>query len=804
MYLLRQIGFATLIGVLLVSSSWSKKPATDKLDCRLKSLIGETQSTSVRSSMLRHETWFSGKQVKVEIRLNVLAEKVIDRLEAVGLKVSAHYAGLVSGTISRDRLRDLASLDFVSTVYPAFKPYRITPDRFVSNQKRDLYDDEMETSFPYQGEGVASLHADIVQDNNPSFDGSGVKVGIISDSFGLVSESTPVYADIDEDGIDDIVGTDSQLLGELPITVGILEEAIPEYDEEGNPWNADEGRAMAEIVHEMAPGAKLYFHAAFNNGRAGTAAAIEKLAAAGCTVITDDTFYLDEPMFQDGEIAQAIDRVSTASDVIFITAAGNQDVNTIYTQYYDIDPENNNEEWSKIPNEADFHNWDRVFGPSQYFPVTVLPGIEVRATLHWENPFSGLLGEGASTDYDVYVFDSDFNLISVADNNQGTPESPSGDPWEIFDFGPFFDDAETPQVIYIAVDKHHGPAVPFKMVFFAANEYIKLTGNRFDHSIQFGRNQSKQAVSVAAVNVFENSSGGELLDDPHVIDPTFYSSKGGTIRILFSPEGEKLSEPEFRFSPHVSSVDGANNSFFGGYGDDGDDLPNFWGTSAASPHLAGIVAMMRQAAPGLISSEIRQLLMDSAIDIFDPGVDSFTGHGMVYADVAVQAALNKQAEIDPSQPPITINTPTPAPPTPTPTVTPAATATPLVPLDSVIVTDNLDTYQDLSGGLDIDPADQRELVIRVNMDLTDIVDIHIYISVDGEESVYLGRIATIEDQYFVWKESQSVTIAKPFQDGPQGNHTYTFSVYLLTESKNPPHYGPFETGPVDYYVGDSE
>ena len=70
----------------------------------------------------------------------------------------------------------------------------------------------------------------------------------------------------------------------------------------------DEGRAMLQIVHDVAPGADLAFHTAYT-GFAGFANGIVDLANAGARVIADDVIYLGEPMFMDGVIAQAVDQI---------------------------------------------------------------------------------------------------------------------------------------------------------------------------------------------------------------------------------------------------------------------------------------------------------------------------------------------------------------------------------------------------------------------------------------------------------------------------------------------------------------
>ena len=76
-----------------------------------------------------------------------------------------------------------------------------------------------------------------------------------------------------------------------------------------------------QIIHDVAPGAKEMFHTAFN-GEADFAQGIIDLQQAGARVIFDDVLYYNEPMFQDGIIAQAVDTVK-ASGVAYFSAAGN-------------------------------------------------------------------------------------------------------------------------------------------------------------------------------------------------------------------------------------------------------------------------------------------------------------------------------------------------------------------------------------------------------------------------------------------------------------------------------------------------
>ncbi len=84
---------------------------------------------------------------------------------------------------------------------------------------------------------------------------------------------------------------------------------------------SDEGRAMLQVVHDVAPGASLAFHTAVE-GESDFANGIVALAAAGAKVIADDVGYFDEPFFQPSLVEQAIDQVN-GQGVAYFVAAGN-------------------------------------------------------------------------------------------------------------------------------------------------------------------------------------------------------------------------------------------------------------------------------------------------------------------------------------------------------------------------------------------------------------------------------------------------------------------------------------------------
>jgi subtilisin family serine protease len=129
-----------------------------------------------------------------------------------------------------------------------------------------------------------------------------------------------------------------------------------------------------------------------------------------------------------------------------------------------------------------------------------------------------------------------------------------------------------------------------------------------------------------------------------------FSSAGGA-PILFSVSGTRLATPVVRQKPDFVAADGGNDTFLGftlaSDGITGGKLntttaacqnnpsyPNFFGTSAATPHVASIAALMLQANPAVTPTEIYQALRTSALPMATPSPNFESGYGFVQADAA--------------------------------------------------------------------------------------------------------------------------------------------------------------------------
>ncbi|MDZ5649079.1 S8 family serine peptidase [Nitrospirillum sp. BR 11828] len=441
-------------------------------------------------------------------------------------------------------------------------------------------------------------------------DGTGLKIGIISDSFNL---KTQMGADIAN--------------GELPTDTKIVTEGV-----RGN----DEGRAMAQIIHDVAPGASIEFVAASQTSTEihDMANAILQLAADGAKIIVDDWMIRDETTYQDSEITQAIQKV-VSEGVVYVTAAGNNS-NRGYEAAF-------NAAAGPVTigsNTVILHQ----FAPGQdYIPVTIGANSSVSFRLQWDDPAASVSpGHGAQSNLDVLVYDDQNNLLfAAAQQNIG------GDPLESF----FLTTQGSPVTFHIKVALNGGPPPSdFKLMALDENAPVQfgaLASNTNAGTI-FGHMGSDAAITVGAVNYQDTPAFGAAAPTSEPFSST------GTSLVTYGVDGQRLATPRVQPGVTVSGPDGGDNTFFG-TDTDGDGLPNFLGTSAAAPHVAGLTALMLQADPALSPTDVKSLLQDSAIpmtDRYNPGAPAGSnptaGAGLVQG-TAVDFAATGVIENDQAQ-----------------------------------------------------------------------------------------------------------------------------------------------------------
>ena len=479
-------------------------------------------------------------------------------------------------------------------------------------------------------QGDQAMRADLAR-NKFDVDGSSVTVGILSDSYDNLNGERAAILSGDLPGTDNPLGntTGVKVLQELPPT-------NPSF-----PFSIDEGRGIAELIHDVAPGSALAFHTAFGgqpifaNGIIDLAKEV-KDGGAGADVIVDDVINFFEPMFQDGIIAQAVDTV-VEQGVAYFSSAGN-DARDAYESTFTPS--------GQFLFGRELHDFDPGPGVDFFQSITVPVGAQFIASFQWSSPFFSVSGgAGSPNDLDIILFDSTgtIPLTGSIDSNIG------GDAVEVFGF--FNDESfELGTEFNIAILNFDGPDPEFmKYVLFDSGGDVTIDEFDTASGTLYGHANANGAEAVGAAFYQDTPEFGQ---DPPLLES--FSSAGPT-PILFDTDGTSTFEE--RRKPEIVGPDGTNTTFFPPppFSNDveGDGFPNFFGTSASAPHAAAVAALMLEAVPGASPEDIYQALETTALDMddpstpgFDKGFDFASGYGFIQAKEAIKSLLGKLPDDD--------------------------------------------------------------------------------------------------------------------------------------------------------------
>ena len=577
-------------------------------------------------------------------------------LVGLGLQHAAVYSNDVGGWLPVAQLEAAAARGEVAAIRAAMPHTRTGP---VATQ------------------GDFAQRSSVVRASFPTLIGTGVTVGVLSDSFNCYAayaaagpSVVPVsgYDGYAYNGFTANYATDVST-GALPAGVNVLEEPYmnncldyTENDSAGQPIAlpfSDEGRAMLQIVHSVAPGASLAFYTA-DNSEADFASGIAALAAAGAKVIADDVGYFDEPYFQDGIVAQAVDAVE-AQGVAYFSAAGNDGA----LSYQNTAPSFTTVSTSGSNTGESLLNFDTTGATNTTsLPVTIPaipPGDFVAVVVEWDQPYvTGAPNSGGATSsIDICVtggtgsdtiIDYDSDVVSCTG-----PSAAGGDPYQIILIGNPASAAgntqeQTFNITVGLASNANGKVAPNRIIVSVEDDGLGSTINSFatnGATIQ-GHPGAAGAAAVGAAFYFDTPQCGTT---PAKLES--FSSEGGA-PVLFDVNGVRLATPVIRQKPDFVGPDGVNNTFLGftlasaNYtGANGlltttvaacqnyPSYPNFFGTSAATPHAAGIAALMLQANAAATPSQIYGSLRDSALPMSGTTPNFNSGYGFVQADAAL-------------------------------------------------------------------------------------------------------------------------------------------------------------------------
>jgi Subtilase family len=441
-------------------------------------------------------------------------------------------------------------------------------------------------------EGVVVLKTKLV--NKLGIKGDGITVGVLSDSFNtayLNTQNPPVTT-----------AAQDVKTGDLPV-VNVLED----FDNQGL-GGTDEGRAMCQIVYDCAPHCNLAFATAAASEVDFANNIVALRGQANCDVIVDDVGYSDDPVFSDGFLAQAVNTVATSTSLpghpaVYCSSAGNEGDNGYVNPYSNLSDNfvraagnHGNLNLAQVDpalTAGGWHNWNPNGGKEPSTTI-IVPGAPspYNLFLQWDDAFDE--AHGITTNFNILVFDSAGNYhpelsgtsdaFSIQEAYQQTGNLLLGTTYQIAITRTTKKDPLAPPP----------PATHQVSIQTFLDGIGNISGKYFHASplnvqTTYGHAAANGAIDVAAY-VYDWTAKKSFKP---AIEP--FTSPGPVV-IYFDQNDNRLATPELRAKPEVAGVDGVGTTFFGGPYESNQFA--FFGTSAAAPHIAGVAALLVQAAGG--------------------------------------------------------------------------------------------------------------------------------------------------------------------------------------------------------------
>jgi len=427
--------------------------------------------------------------------------------------------------------------------------------------------------------------------------GAGISVGVLSDSINNSSNSLA-----------------------LAIACGNI-DTNNSYVLAGQAGTGEgEGLAMCEIIHDLAPGATVWF-ATGDPTAEQMASNIVGLAQAGCRIICDDISYNNESPFQDQVIAQAVNTVSAMGVLYFSCARNSGNLDSLMSSTW----QGNYYDGGSAGQYGEFLDFSQgTQSPPVKYNTILAGGYDFRADLFWSDPL------GASTnDYDLYMLDGFGDIIYASAN----PQNGTQDPYEHLD-----DPAQLSSGYYLVVTLFSGTNRFLHLDFGRGIIDWATAGCIRGHNACDAPNAFTVAATPAAAAQQSGDPSGPYPNPFDSSDVVENFSSDGPRRMFYNPDGSAITPGDFSSTggrvlakPEFTAADGVSTTLPLNGG-----LNPFFGTSAATPHAAAIAALVLSYNPALSPAQVRSVLTNSCTDIMAPGWDRDSGFGILDALTALQ------------------------------------------------------------------------------------------------------------------------------------------------------------------------
>ena len=593
-----RIFVAVVLGCLCGQPLYAQVLMSQATVDQIGALLQEKEARTSAQQKLGSQLWYALQASRRQVVAPGLSEVYASAVDAVKPDASGATRVVIKGVVSNRLQKRIAGLGG-SVKYVSIRNQSILATVPLTSLEALAADPSVHHIAPaaraitnvgaLTSQGYISHKANRVVAMGPN--GTGVKVGVLSDSV---------------DALATLIGT-----GDLPAGTTV----VP--GQSGNPGSS-EGTAMMEIVHDLAPGAQLFFATAFTSPESMADNIRTLRFAYGCDIIVDDVSWSDEGVFQDGVIAQAVNDV-TADGALYFSSAGNSGNitnGTSGTWEGDFNPGPAGA--APLPPGYTLHLFS---GALAFNRITNAAGV---LDLQWSDPL------GASdNDYDLFILNSAGTTVICAstDVQSGAGSNPLEECYRGTNY---------PANSRIVVGKKASAAVrALHLDAFFGDSGLTFTTS----GATYGHNAGLNTVGTAAT-YWNSAHTGTRPFVGGAANPTEVFSSDGPRKIFYDPTGAAITPGNVLFGtnggttlvkPDIAAADGVAAKTPGFY--------PFFGTSAAAPHGAAIAALVKSARPDYTNAQILTAMKQTALDIRAAGLDRDSGYGIVMALEAVSYAL---------------------------------------------------------------------------------------------------------------------------------------------------------------------
>ena len=399
----------------------------------------------------------------------------------------------------------------------------------------------------------------------------------LSEGVYFINADLAQFAGITGEGVKiavlDLAFSDNEKISDNVVKVKSFRQGIGFLPIQGNEGEASHGTAVAEIITDVAPDVELYLYSMETDIE--FTAAVDEAISQKVDIIAMSAGWPNFPTDGASHITKKIEE-AVDNGIVFVVPAGNFA----------------NKHWEGIFADSNFNNWHEYSDSDEGLSFTI-----TEERIAEEKPIISHLmwdvGNGDVADFELVLVDPLGQIVDFSANEQLTK---SDTPFEYIHHIPEIEGTYSLGVLYVGDMSKVSQRPSATLEIFSINDELE------------------HPVSQSSVSVPADADGAIVVGAINHLDGVLES---------FSSQGPTNNG---KLAPHVVGPDGVTTLAFDG--------EPFYGTSATTPYVAGLAALILQTYPDISPKELLTMIQqntDSSLFSLQNGYDYSAGYGVANA-----------------------------------------------------------------------------------------------------------------------------------------------------------------------------